>query len=75
MAGKLVQSGQYTQNGSEKMGGLFSVGVLLVIVGVLFLLIPLEKLRKVFRRMRSQTGTKVGGVVLIIGGIVLMFYK
>lgn len=57
------------------MGGLFSVGVLLVIVGVLFLLIPLEKLRKVFRRMRSQTGTKVGGVVLIIGGIVLMFYK
>lgn len=75
MAGKLVQSGQYTQNGGEKMGGLFSVGVLLVIVGVLFLLIPLEKLRKVFRRMRSQTGTKVGGVVLIIGGIVLMFYK
>ena len=57
------------------MGGLFSVGALLVIVGVLFLLIPLEKLRKVFRRMRSQTGTKVGGVVLIIGGIVLMFYK
>ena len=48
MAGKLVQSEQYTQNGGEEMGGLFSVGVLLIIVGVLFLLIPLDMLRKVF---------------------------
>ena len=75
MAGKLVQSEQYTQNGGEEMGGLFSVGVLLIIVGVLFLLIPLDMLRKVFRRMRSKLGTKVGGVVLIIAGIVLMLYK
>lgn len=57
------------------MGGLFSVGVLLIIVGVLFLFIPLDMLRKVFRRMRSKMGTKVGGVVLIIAGIVLMLYK
>ena len=79
MAGKLVQSEQYTQNGGEEMGGLFSVGVLLIIVGVLLyvylLLIPLDMLRKVFRRMRSKMGTKVGGVVLIIAGIVLMLYK
>ena len=75
MAWKLVQSEQYTQNGGEEMGGLFSVGVLLIIVGVLFLLIPLDTLRKVFRRMRSKMGTKVGGVVLIIAGIVLMLYK
>ena len=75
MAGKLVQSEQYKQNGGEEMGGLFSVGVLLIIVGVLFLLIPLDMLRKVFRRMRSKMGTKVGGVVLIIAGIVLMLYK
>ena len=57
------------------MGGLFSVGVLLIIVGVLFLFITLDMLRKVFRRMRSKMGTKVGGVVLIIAGIVLMLYK
>ena len=69
MAGKLVQSEQYTQNGGEEMGGLFSVGVLLIIVGVLFLLIPLDMLRKVFRRMRSKMGTKVGGVVLILIGV------
>ena len=75
MAGKLVQSEQYTQNGGEEMGGLFSVGVLLIIVGVLFLFITLDMLRKVFRRMRSKMGTKVGGVVLIIAGIVLMLYK
>ena len=75
MAGKLVQSEQYTQNGGEEMGGLFSVGVLLIIVGILILLIPLDMLRKVFRRMRSKMGTKVGGVVLIIAGIVLMLYK
>ena len=75
MAGKLVQSEQYTQNGGEEMGGLFSVGVLLIIVGVLFLFIPLDMLRKVFRRMRSKMGTRVDGVVLIIAGIVLMLYR
>ena len=54
------------------MGGLFSVGVLLALVGGIFLLVPLDTLQKVFRRMRSKTGTKVGGAVLIAAGILLM---
>ena len=43
--------------------------------GGIFLLVPLDTLQKAFRRMRSKMGTKVGGVVLIIAGIVLMLYK
>ncbi len=54
------------------MGGLFSVGVLLALVGGIFLLVPLDTLQKAFRRMRSKTGTKVGGAVLIAAGILLM---
>ena len=54
------------------MGGLFSVGVLLIIVGVLFLFIPLDMLRKVFRRMRSKMGTRGGGGAWSTGGFLLM---
>lgn len=57
------------------MQGLFAVGVILALMGLVFLLVPLEKLQRVFRRMRSRTGTKIGGVVLLAAGIALMIYS
>ena len=56
------------------MQGLIGVGVILLLAGLLFLLMPLEKLQKAFRRMRSRTGTKVGGAVLIAGGAAMIIY-
>lgn len=47
----------------------FSLGILLIILGLIFLLIPLEKLRTVFRRMRSSVTTKIGGAVFVVMGI------
>ena len=74
--GKLVQSEQTGENGGETMNeSLFPVGVLLIVLGLPFLLIPLEHLQKVFRRMRSRTGTKVGGALLIAAGVVMMFLR
>ena len=57
------------------MTELFPVGVLLVVRGAPFLLIPLEKLQTVFKRMRSRTGTKVGGALLIAAGVLLMLWR
>ena len=47
------------------MTGMLAVGVLLIALGVVFLAVPLEQLQKVFRRMRSRIGTKIGGAVLV----------
>ena len=44
----------------------FSLGALFIILGLIFLLIPFEKLQTVFRRMRSSITTKVGGAVLLV---------
>ena len=57
------------------MTELFPVGVLLVVLGAPFLLSPLEKLQTVFKRMRSRTGTKVGGALLIAAGVLLMLWR
>ena len=53
------------------MTGMLAVGVLLIALGVVFLAVPLEQLQKVFRRMRSRIGTKIGGAVLVAAGIAL----
>ena len=45
---------------------MLAVGVLLIALGVVFLAVPLEQLQKVFRRMRSRIGTKIGGAVLVV---------
>ena len=47
----------------------FSLGILFIFLGLIFLLIPLEKLQTVFRRMRSNVTTKIGGAVLLAAGI------
>lgn len=47
----------------------FSLGILFIVLGLIFLLIPLEKLQTVFRRMRSNATTKIGGAVLLAAGI------
>ena len=47
----------------------FSLGILFIVLGLIFLLIPLEKLQTVFRRMRSNVTTKIGGAVLLAAGI------
>ena len=56
------------------MTGMLAVGVLLIALGVVFLAVPLEQLQKVFRRMRSRIGTKIGGAVLVAAGIALAMY-
>ena len=48
----------------------FSLGALFIILGLIFLLVPFETLKTVFRRMRSSITTKVGGAVLLVAGIV-----
>ena len=48
----------------------FSLGALFIILGLIFLLVPCETLKTVFRRMRSSITTKVGGAVLLVAGIV-----
>ena len=47
----------------------FSLGILFIVLGLIFLLIPLEKLQTVFWRMRSNVTTKIGGAVLLAAGI------
>lgn len=54
------------------MSGYLSVGILLAVLGAFFVLMPYEKLHEVFRGMRSSVTTKVGGAVLLIGGIVMI---
>ena len=54
------------------MSGYLSVGILLAVLGAFFVLMPYEKLHEVFRGMRSPVTTKVGGAVLLIGGIILI---
>ena len=48
------------------------MGVLLAVLGVVFILVPYEQIHKVFRRMRSPVTTKVGGTVLLIVGIAII---
>ena len=47
----------------------FSLGILFIVLGLIFLLIPLEKLQTVFRRMRSKDTTKKGGAFLLAASI------
>lgn len=54
------------------MSGYLSVGILLGVLGAFFVLMPYEKLHEVFRGMRSPVTTKVGGAVLLIGGIAMI---
>ena len=51
------------------MSGYLSVGLLLAVLGAFFVLMPYEKLHEVFRGMRSPVTTKVGGAVLLGGGL------
>lgn len=52
------------------MTAYFSLGILFLILGLVFLLVPFEKLKTVFRRMRSSITTKVGGAIFLAAGIV-----
>ena len=52
--------------------GYLSVGILLAVLGAVFVLMPYEKLHEVFRGMRSPVTTKVGGIVLLVGGIAMI---
>ena len=54
------------------MSGYLSVGILLAVLGAFFVLMPYENLHEVFRGMRSPVTTKVGGAVLLIGGIIMI---
>lgn len=54
------------------MSGYLSVGILLAALGAVFVLVPYEKMHEVFRGMRSPVTTKVGGAVLLIGGIAMI---
>ncbi len=54
------------------MSGYLSVGAFLAVLGALFVLIPFEKLHEVFRGMRSPVTTKVGGAILLVGGIAMV---
>lgn len=54
------------------MSAYFSVGIVLIILGLVFLLLPLEQLRKAFPRMRSPITTKIGGAVFLVGGIAMV---
>ena len=54
------------------MSGYLSVGILLAVLGAFFLLMPYDKLHEVFRGMRSPVTTKIGGLVLLAGGIAMI---
>lgn len=51
-----------------------SIGVLFLILGAVFLLVPLSTLQKAFHRMRSKWGTKIGGVVLLAAGVAMLVW-
>lgn len=55
-----------------RMSGYLSVGLLLAVLGAFFVLMPYEKLHEVFRGMRSPVTTKVGGAVLLLGGVAMI---
>lgn len=48
----------------------FSLGGLFLLLGLVFFLVPFDKLKTVFKRMRSSVTTKVGGAFLLVAGIV-----
>lgn len=52
------------------MTAYFSLGILFLVVGLVFLLVPFDKLKTVFRRMRHSITTKVGGAIFLAAGIV-----
>ena len=54
------------------MSGYISVGILLAVLGLVFLLVPYHTLKEVFRGMRSAVATKVGGAVLALGGAAMI---
>ena len=54
------------------MSGYISVGILLAVLGLVFLLVPYQRLKEVFRGMRSAVTTKVGGGVLLLGGAAMI---
>ncbi|MEQ2456278.1 hypothetical protein [Flavonifractor hominis] len=51
-----------------------SIGVLFLVLGGIFLLVPLPTLQKVFHRMRSKWGTKIGGGVLAVAGVAMLLW-
>lgn len=55
------------------MTAYFSLGILFLVIGLVFLLVPFDKLKTVFRRMRHSITTKVGGVIFLAAGIVSIF--
>ena len=54
------------------MSAYLTVGGLLLILGLVFLLVPFESLHKAFRQMRSPVTTKIGGGILTAGGIAMI---
>ena len=54
------------------MSGYFTVGGFFVVVGLVFLLVPLEQLQKAFRHMRSKVTTKLGGAVFLALGLFMV---
>lgn len=47
----------------------YSLGALFILLGLVFLLVPFDTLKTVFKRMRSSVTTKIGGAVLLAAGV------
>lgn len=58
------------ETAGEVLMAYYSLGVLFIALGLVFLLVPMEQLKTVFRRMRSSVTTRIGGAVLLVAGIV-----
>lgn len=57
------------------MSAFLALGILFLVLGLIFLVVPFEKLKIVFRRMRSPITTKVGGAVFFIAGIASILFS
>ena len=57
------------------MSAEISIGILFVVMGLVFVLIPLEHLKKAFPRMRYSYTTKLGGAALLIAGLGLIISR
>ncbi len=57
------------------MSAFLALGILFLVLGLVFLIIPFEKLKVVFRRMRSPVTTKVGGAVFFLAGIASLLFS
>ncbi len=54
------------------MSAYFPVGLFFIVIGLVFLLVPLEQLKKAFPRMRSPITTKIGGAVFLACGVAMV---